>query len=64
MKQAEEAFRKTVAVLEQLGAGSEHVVESRVFLTDSHNWDLVERVHAAFFTISRLPTRTLRLRIS
>lgn len=52
-KQAEEIFRKIIAALEELGAGAQHVVETRVFLTDSRNWDLVGRVHASFFKDAR-----------
>ncbi len=37
------------AMLKELGAGLEHVVDTRVFLTDMGDWEEVGRVHGAMF---------------
>lgn len=48
-RQAEHVFATILAVLETLGARAEHVVETRIFLTDGGNWETVGRAHAKFF---------------
>jgi enamine deaminase RidA (YjgF/YER057c/UK114 family) len=47
--QAREALRRVVAALEQVGAGPEHVVRTRVFVTDSSGCEEVGRVHREVF---------------
>jgi enamine deaminase RidA (YjgF/YER057c/UK114 family) len=38
-----------VAALEQVGAGPEHVVRTRMFVTDISRWEEVGRVHGEVF---------------
>jgi enamine deaminase RidA (YjgF/YER057c/UK114 family) len=47
--QAREALRRVVAALEQVGAGPEHVVRTRMFVTDISRWEEVGRVHGEVF---------------
>lgn len=37
------------AALEELGAGREHVVRTRLFVTDISRWEEVGKAHAAYF---------------
>ena len=47
--QAREALRRIVAALERAGAGPEHVVRTRMFVTDISRWEEVGRAHGAVF---------------
>ena len=47
--QAREALRRVVAALEQLGAGPEHVVRTRMFVSDISRWEEVGRAHGEVF---------------
>lgn len=47
--QAREALRRVVAALEQAGAGPEHVVRTRMFVTDISGWEKVGRAHGEVF---------------
>jgi enamine deaminase RidA (YjgF/YER057c/UK114 family) len=47
--QAREALRRVVAALEQVGAGPEHVVRTRMFVTDISLWEEVGRAHGEVF---------------
>ncbi|HXH80668.1 RidA family protein [Nocardioides sp.] len=47
--QAREALRRVVAALEQVGAGPEHVVRTRMFVTDISRWEEVGRAHGEVF---------------
>lgn len=47
--QAREALRRLVAALEQAGAGPEHVVRTRMFVTDISRWEEVGRAHGEVF---------------
>jgi enamine deaminase RidA (YjgF/YER057c/UK114 family) len=47
--QAREALRRVVAALEQAGAGPEHVVRTRMFVTDISRWEEVGRAHGEVF---------------
>ena len=47
--QAREALRRVVAALEQVGAGPEHVVRTRMFMTDISRWEEVCRAHGEGF---------------
>lgn len=48
-EQTREAIRRIAAALEQVGAGLEHVVRTRVFVTDISRWEDVGRAHGEFF---------------
>jgi len=47
--QAREALRRVVVALEQVGAGPEHVVRTRMFVTDISRWEEVGRAHGEVF---------------
>ena len=47
--QAREALRRVVAALRQAGAGPEHVVRTRIFVTDIGRWEEVGRAHGEVF---------------
>ena len=56
--QAREALRRIEAALAQVGAGLEHVVRTRVYVTDVDRWEEVGRAHAEVFADIR-PASTL-----
>lgn len=43
--QAKQALANIVAALTQLGAGPEHVVRTRIFVTDIEQWEAVGKAH-------------------
>jgi enamine deaminase RidA (YjgF/YER057c/UK114 family) len=47
--QAREALRRVVAALQQVDAGPEHVVRTRMFVTDISRWEEVGRAHGEVF---------------
>lgn len=47
--QTREALRRVVAALERAGAGPEHVVRTRMFVTDISRWEEVGRAHGEVF---------------
>ena len=47
--QAREALRRVLAALEQAGAGAQHVVRTRMFVTDIDRWEEVGRAHGEVF---------------
>lgn len=47
--QAREALRRIAAALEEAGAGIEHVVRTRMFVTDISRWEEVGRAHGEVF---------------
>lgn len=47
--QAREALRIIAAALEQAGAGLEHVVRTRMFVTDISRWEEAGRAHGECF---------------
>lgn len=56
--QARRCFEIIVAALHELGAGPEHVVRTRMYLTSPEHWEAVGRAHGAFFKDAR-PTATM-----
>jgi enamine deaminase RidA (YjgF/YER057c/UK114 family) len=54
--QAREALRRIVAALEQVGAGPEHVVRTRMYVTDISRWEEVGRAHGEVFRNARPAT--------
>ena len=48
-EQTREAIRRIAVALEQVGAGLEHVVRTRMFVTDISRWQEVGRAHGEFF---------------
>ncbi|MFL6125202.1 RidA family protein [Actinophytocola sp.] len=47
--QTREALTRIVRALKELGADVEHVVRTRMFVTDISRWEEVGRVHGEFF---------------
>ncbi len=52
-EQTREAIRRISAALEQVGASLEHVVRTRMFVTDISRWEEVGRAHGEFFAAIR-----------
>jgi enamine deaminase RidA (YjgF/YER057c/UK114 family) len=48
-EQANRCLEIIVAALRELGAGPEHVVRTRVFITDPDNWEAIGRAHGEVF---------------
>jgi|SRR3954451_14704834 len=47
--QAREALRRIEVALEEAGAGLEHVVRTRMYVTDISRWEQIGRVHGEVF---------------
>ena len=47
--QAREALRRIAVALEQVGAGLQDVVRTRIYVTDIGRWEQVGRVHGEVF---------------
>ncbi|MGJ3250924.1 MAG: RidA family protein [Elainellaceae cyanobacterium] len=56
--QATYIFRKIEATLQTVGAGLEHVVRTRVYVTNIEEWEQVTKAHKEFFDDIR-PANTL-----
>lgn len=56
--QARQALRNILAALTQLGAGPEHVVRTRLFVTDIAQWEAAGRAHGEVFAAIR-PASTM-----
>ncbi len=56
--QSKQALSNIIAALSQLGAGPEHVVRTRVFVTDIGQWEEAGRAHGEVFAIIR-PAATM-----
>ncbi|MES1248855.1 MAG: RidA family protein [Actinomycetota bacterium] len=48
-EQAKRCLEIVVAALAELGAKPEHVVRTRIYLTDAADWEAVGRAHGAVF---------------
>lgn len=56
--QSRQALANIIAALMRLGAGPEHVVRTRVFVTDITKWEEVGRAHGEVFAAIR-PASTM-----
>ena len=61
-EQTREAIRRISAALEQVGASLEHVVRTRMFVTDISRWEEVGRAHGEFFGDIRPAASMLEVR--
>jgi enamine deaminase RidA (YjgF/YER057c/UK114 family) len=59
--QARVALQVVVAALERLGAGPEHVVRTRIYLTDMSRWEEAGRAHGEVFGDIRPATSLLEV---
>jgi enamine deaminase RidA (YjgF/YER057c/UK114 family) len=56
--QARRCLEIIVAALREAGAGPEHVVRTRIYLTDAGDWEAVGRAHGEVFSAVR-PAATM-----
>lgn len=54
-------LERIAAALKELGAGPEHVVETRIYLADMNSWQDVGRAHGAMFKTIRPATVILEV---
>ena len=59
--QAREALRRIAVALEQVGAGLQDVIRTRMFVTDISRWAEVGRVHGEVFGTVRPATSMLEV---
>ena len=57
-EQAEQCLTIIAGVLKEAGTSFEHVVRTRMFLTDHEDWEAVARIHGKFISIIR-PAATM-----
>jgi enamine deaminase RidA (YjgF/YER057c/UK114 family) len=57
-EQAGQCLTLIAAALKQAGTSFEHVVRTRIYLTDRADWEAVARVHGKFFALIR-PAATM-----
>ena len=57
-EQTREALRRIAAALQEVGARLEHVVRTRMFVTDISRWEEVGRAHGEVFGLIR-PAATM-----
>lgn len=60
--QAQQALKNLRAALEAVGAGLEHVVRTRMFVTDIAHWQEVGRAHGAVFGTIRPATSMVEVK--
>ena len=56
--QTDQCLTIIAGVLKEAGTSFEHVVRSRIYLTDRNDWEAVARVHGKFFSLIR-PAATM-----
>ncbi|MHB1526354.1 MAG: RidA family protein [Candidatus Dormibacteria bacterium] len=61
-EQAREALRRIAAALHEAGAELEHVVRTRIFVTDISRWEEVGRAHGEVFAAIRPATSMVEVR--
>ncbi len=57
-EQTDQCLTIIAGVLKEAGTSFEHIVRSRIYLTDRNDWEAVARVHGKFFSFVR-PAATM-----
>jgi len=57
-EQTEQCLTIIAGVLKEAGTSFEHVVRTRIYITDREDWEAIGRVHGKFFSIVR-PAATM-----
>lgn len=58
VEQTDQCLTLIAAILKEAGTSFEHVVRSRIYLTDVKDWEAVGRIHSKFFSLIR-PAATM-----
>jgi enamine deaminase RidA (YjgF/YER057c/UK114 family) len=59
--QATTILERIVVAIKELGAGPQHVIETRIYLTDISSWQAVGRAHGAMFREVRPATTIVQV---
>jgi enamine deaminase RidA (YjgF/YER057c/UK114 family) len=57
-EQTEQCLTIIAGVLKEAGTSFEHVVRTRIYITNREDWEAVGRIHGKFFSLIR-PTATM-----
>ena len=57
-EQTDQCLTLIAAILKEAGTSFEHIVRTRMYLTDRNDWEAVARVHGKFFNFIR-PAATM-----